>query len=77
MNKKIETIDMAMLPSYVWREPDGDRRKCVDFHYGNACPINDLPRAIRYNGITLIKTGFNSDVGVVHYKQGEPAIPMF
>jgi len=72
---QIETIDMAMLPSWQWREPDGARRKCLDFHYGSIDPVNDLPKAIRFEGITYIKTGFNSDVGVVHYKQGEPAIP--
>lgn len=72
---QIESINMAMLPSWEWREPDGLRRKCLDFHYGDADPVNYLPKAIRYNGMTYIKTGFNSDVGVVHYKQGDPAIP--
>ena len=69
-------VQNAFVPRLEWREDYGTRRKCLDFHYDHDdMPYLKWPSALQYKGVTYVRTGFNSDTNVVHYKQGAVALP--
>jgi hypothetical protein len=75
---KVQIIDSAMVPGFEWQEPDGAKRHCLDFSYNPNVtdPWSDFPKAIIYKNMTFVMAGHNSDTCLVHYKEGEPAIPL-
>lgn len=67
----------VLVPIAVWQEDYGICRHCLDFHYdAERMSINKWPKAVLYKEKTYVRTGYNTDSNIVHFKEGEVAFPV-
>ena len=73
MNNTATAINV-LVPCTVWQENYGICRHCLDFVYNpEENNIKDWPKAVEYNGRTYVRTGYNTDINRVHYKESKVA----